>query len=380
LTETDAVEVTTFRTESGYSDGRRPEHVEFVTCLDQDLSRRDFTINAMAVSCDGEILDPFNGLADIEGRLIRCVGDPDTRFGEDGLRMFRALRLSAQLGFAIEQETQRAISANAGLAEAISAERVRVEMEKTLMSVLPGTVGQMIGAGLLDRYLDEKFSMEVGDQAGNTEYQDTHSRYQAGNTDCFSQQGKIRQGFEWITALPSVTAMRWCAFCAVLLEERLITSVPGFLRTMRLDSKTVQICSRALSISGLPEERVEIKRLLVLYGEDAVRCAAVVSGAGDRIASRARNDGYEGLVSRVTERLQKVEEIITSGECYSLSGLAVNGSDLIAHGHSPGKELGETLKKLLCHVVEHPEDNVREILLMRSADRKESEVRSQKSE
>ena len=99
------VEVTTFRTEGEYLDGRRPESVEFVSSLEEDLSRRDFTINAMAESVEGELIDPFGGIKDIELGVIRCVGGPNTRFSEDALRMFRALRFSAEFGFEIESDT-----------------------------------------------------------------------------------------------------------------------------------------------------------------------------------------------------------------------------------------------------------------------------------
>jgi len=125
------VEATTFRTEGEYNNGRRPEKVEFISNIAEDLSRRDFTMNAMAQSVDGELIDPFGGLKDIKNGIIRCVGGPNTRFSEDALRMFRAYRFSAQFGFTIETETLHAIYANTGSAERISAERIRIELEKT---------------------------------------------------------------------------------------------------------------------------------------------------------------------------------------------------------------------------------------------------------
>ena len=123
-----SVEVTTFRSESSYSDHRHPDSVSFVGDLTADLSRRDFTMNAIAIHTDGLVSDPFGGMDDIKNKLIRCVGDPEKRFEEDALRMFRAIRFSARLGFAIEPETRAAISKKAPLAAALAAERVRDEI------------------------------------------------------------------------------------------------------------------------------------------------------------------------------------------------------------------------------------------------------------
>ena len=314
LTPDDQVEVTTFRTEGAYRDGRRPENVEFVSNLDEDLSRRDFTINAMAVSPGGELVDPFGGIRDIEGRTIRCVGGPNTRFGEDSLRMFRAFRFSAQFGFGIERGTLLAIYANADRAKLISAERVRVELEKTLMSHRPETAGEMVKIGLLGRYVDK-----IGKNPGN---------------------------LERIAGLPVEQTLRWCAFCAVLLKEGFIASATEFLRDMRLDGKTTRTCSQALSIHGFPEDSFGTKILFAMYGVDAVRCAA---GAHDTLEGGSA--------------LSRAGELIASGECFSLNRLAVTGSDLIAIGHPPGRELGMSLERLLAHVIEHPGDNSREVLL-----------------
>lgn len=144
------VEITTFRREAGYADARHPDAVTFDAGLAEDLSRRDFTVNAMALTEDGEVIDLFGGRADLERKIIRCVGAPDLRFSEDALRMLRVVRFAAQLGFAIEGETRAAMGKNAHLAAHVSRERIRVEMEKTLLSPVPEEVSEMISAGLLD--------------------------------------------------------------------------------------------------------------------------------------------------------------------------------------------------------------------------------------
>lgn len=150
LTESGAVEVTTFRREGGYADGRRPDGVRFDVGLAEDLSRRDFTVNAMALSTEGEVIDPSGGQADLARRQIRCVGDPDRRFAEDALRMLRAVRFAAQLDFSIEDATLAAIRRNAGRTARVSGERVKAEVEKILLSDRPERAGLLLELGLLE--------------------------------------------------------------------------------------------------------------------------------------------------------------------------------------------------------------------------------------
>jgi len=311
-----SVEVTTFRTESKYTDGRHPGEVEFISNLDEDLGRRDFTMNAMAESVDGELFDPFGGIDDITNGIIRCVGGPNTRFTEDALRMFRALRFSAELGFGIEKETLQAIYANTALADRISSERVRVELEKTLMSKRPEVAGEMIKIGLLGRFV--------------------------------AVSGKSHDDFKKIASLPEDPVLRWCVFCGILVSRQYIKSASELLHNIHLDGKTIKICINALEVSEFPADKTDIKRLLSKHGETAVRCAAAV------------NDVISPAPSAL---LELTDSIIRSGECITLGGLAVCGRDLLALGHSPGRTLGETLNSLLDHVIVNPGENTREALL-----------------
>lgn len=147
----DNYEVTTYRSEIYGDDSHRPASVTYCTSLTDDLSRRDFTMNALAMDIDGQIVDQFGGLCDIENKLIRTVGDPQLRFSEDGLRMFRAARFAAQLGFAIEPETLNAISACLVRVNGLSVERVKSEIEKTLLADHPDKgLAVMLQSGLLD--------------------------------------------------------------------------------------------------------------------------------------------------------------------------------------------------------------------------------------
>ncbi len=315
------VEVTTFRSDGDYSDGRRPDGVAFVTDLREDLQRRDFTINAMAMDLDRQITDLFDGRGDLERRLIRCVGDPEARFGEDALRMFRALRFSAQLGFRIEPETLAAIRKCAPTCAGLSAERVRDETEKMLLSDAPSLVADAIRLGLF--------------------------------TDRIVQTGRPLFGLSRLKLLPKQPLLRWSALCAVLCDLSLIGTPETFLTDMRLDAKTVRSASagvRAAMASPLPHSSVGIKRLIANKGPDAALCAA------------AADTALHG-----TQAVNLVEQVLSGNECYALKDLAVTGNDLIECGFKKGVALGKALKDLLEHVIEHPEDNTRDCLLARVA-------------
>ena len=310
-----SVEVTTFRSEENYADHRHPETVRFVGELTTDLSRRDFTINAMALSPDGLIMDPFGGLTDLEHRCIRCVGSPELRFEEDALRMFRALRFSARLDFTIEEATLAAIGKKAHLASALAAERIRDEVEKTLLTPRPETVGLMQHLGLLDGFL-------------------------CARADALPE-------LKLLTKLPRKALDRWMALCVILRRRGLISSVEDFLTALRLDSRTIRCCTdgTALLEGRKPRGAPEWKRLLRRWGVDTVSCAA-----------RCRDALDGGSSSR------ELKSVLKSGECFSMKHLAVSGDDLTALGLK-GRELGEMLNFLLDYVIEYPENNRRELLL-----------------
>ncbi len=312
-----AVEVTTFRSDGSYSDRRRPDSVTFVGDLHEDLKRRDFTVNAMAMATDGMLIDPFGGREDIKRKRIRCVGDPKARFSEDALRMFRALRFAAQLSFEIEDGTEAAIKKCAPLCAALSAERVRDETEKILLSGEPKRIGTALALGL--------FKGRIQDGALEAE-----------------KLGRL-------AALPKTASLRWSAFSALLDEADLIASPKEFLMSMRLDSKTVRRCSAGVKTAqkALPDQMADIKRLLADLGAGTVLCAAA--------AEKALRD---------TPALENADEVINGGECWSVGELAIDGNDLIELGFKKGIAVGETLRALLQHVIERPESNTRERLLM----------------
>ena len=147
-----AVEVTTFRKEGKYRDSRHPDLVSFDTDLSGDLARRDFTINAMALGEEGQVIDPHGGQEDLRSGLIRAVGEPNKRFSEDALRILRGIRFAAQLGFTVELETAAAMERYAGLVDNVAAERIKAEVEKILCSSNPQWIGWAVKLGILDRF------------------------------------------------------------------------------------------------------------------------------------------------------------------------------------------------------------------------------------
>ena len=324
LIDSRQVEVTTFRSEDRYSDHRHPDAVSYVGDLTTDLSRRDFTMNAIALPADGLVVDPFGGVEDIRRRLIRSVGDPDRRFEEDALRMFRALRFSARLGFTVEEETAAAIRRQAPLAAGLSSERVRDEVEKLLMSPRPERMDELIEAGLLDSYLLRRLP--------------EHS------------------SLFRLNAAPRKALFRWAMLCELLEEQGCIRAAEDFLLRMRLDSRTIRCCSDCSAILRLPAPArpVEWKKQLNRFGAEAVICSA-----------RCR-DALQGGSS-----YRALRAVLNSGECYSMKHLAVTGDDLLELGLR-GPALGNMLQFLLDYVMEFPENNRRELLLSLARDSEEN--------
>lgn len=298
-----ACEVTTYRVEGAYSDHRRPDSVRFTSRLEEDLSRRDFTINAMAMDASLAITDPFGGREDLSRRLIRCVGDARERFTEDALRMLRAVRFAAQLDFALDSAALEAIAGCAPLCSALSPERVAAELRAVLASRDPDMVWLMADLGLLNAWLTPR------------EGERTH-----------------------LGALPRCA--RLAHFCSDLSRCGSITSTETFLRSLRMDTRSVKICSAAAEI--LASGSRDYKRLLRDYGEDAVLAAYPKS--------------------------RRLREVLRSGECWSLASLAITGGELAALGYT-GRELGEELRRLLEHVIDCPEDNQPEILCKLASER-----------
>lgn len=308
------LEITTFRADGDYADHRRPESVRFVRSLRDDLSRRDFTVNAMALDADGGVIDLFGGLSDAEARVLRCVGEPSLRFEEDALRMLRALRFAARLGFAIEEKTLAAMREKAPLASTLAPERVRGELERILLSPRPEIFSLAQSLGLLTVYLsparlDERALRRLG-------------------------------------RLLKRAPLRWTGLCLILRGCGAIESAEDFLGALRMETKTIRLAASVASLwdGAAPETGTDWKRLLRRVGPEAAegyaRCRDALEGGKNLCALRAVLDG---------------------GEPWALKSLAVNGRTLAALGFR-GEEIGRALYALLDRVIENPEDNTEQTL------------------
>lgn len=310
-----SVEITTFRSDGEYKDHRHPESVRFTGDLKSDLERRDFTMNALALSLSGEIHDLFAGKKDIENRIIRCVGEPEKRFDEDALRMLRAFRFSAVLGFDIEPKTLGAIKNKAYLAEGLAKERVRSELEKMLLSDSPQFIENVIEFGLLRGIVSSETK---------------------------------KPSLSALKGLSKNRSLRWAGLCALLEKSGVIGSAEAFLALLRLDSASIQSCAKGSSLVSkvAPNDAVSWKRLLSVYGTDAAECAAAAADA-------LYGQGH----------LRLLRSVIRSGECFSLKQLALSGGELMELGFR-GTQIGAALSALLSHVIENPSENNRERLLL----------------
>lgn len=299
------LEVTTFRCEGGYRDGRRPDAVSFVSSLTDDLSRRDFTVNAMALAPDGTVIDPFGGQADLESRVIRCVGAPMQRFQEDRLRMFRAIRFAAQLNFTLDPELVHALEELGPQPHHLPAERIRPEVEKTLCAPAPHWAKLFFSSGLL--------SGPVVDASP-------------------------------LTDLPREPLPRW-AELASLMAESGHDPLPMLQRLIR-DKKLIVPLSRGLALfrEGLPQDTSGWRHALARYGIPACK-------AGAAMAQARGQDAPSHLL----------DQVLAQRPCLSAKELALSGADLMELGLS-GTEIGKVQKKLLEHVLEHPEDNTPSVL------------------
>ena len=305
-------EVTTYRIDGEYEDGRHPKQVEFTSDLLEDLRRRDFTINAMAYSHATGIVDAFDGVEDLKARRIRCVGNAMERFTEDALRILRAIRFSAQLDFEIEKETFDAISVIAPNLAKVSKERIQMELTKLLCSDHPEKIREVYETGI-STYVSPVFAQLDWKQARTS------------------------------AELPKEKYVRWAAFlrCGKGPEQAV-----QVLRDLKLDNDTISKVKTLVTWAGVVPEacEVEVRRMMSRMEPEVWDSLMDLNGYGSEIRT---------LVETIRER----------GACLGLKELAVKGQDLIAAGVKPGKEMGSMLHGLLEHVLEKPQDNEKETLL-----------------
>ena len=334
-------EVTTYRIDGIYEDGRHPRDVTFTRSLEEDLKRRDFTINAMAYNPEEGLVDLFGGASDLEEGRIRCVGNPGDRFSEDALRMMRAVRFAAQLGFVIEEDTARAVKTLAGTLVRISAERIRSELEKLLLSPHPELIETAYELGITGTILPEYDALThlAARPAGMYENARLHTA-------------------ALIPAAAVTKPQRFAAMMSYLQPEQ----VEIVMRRLKFDNSTRILTERLVRFQEFAFANTETAMRQFLYkaGEDLfpelvqMRQAQIAAGKADE-EDAAKKDlkEKEELFRRVTE----------GGQCFSLDRLAVSGNDLIAAGVKPGRKLGALLHELLEKVIEDQSLNEKERLI-----------------
>ncbi len=327
-------EVTTFRIDGRYEDGRHPEYVEFTGRLEDDLRRRDFTINSMAWNAECGIIDPFGGIRDIAAKVVRAVGTPSERFREDALRMLRAVRFAASLGFGIEESTFDAIKNNCALIRKISAERIREELTGILTSDDPGKFALLAETGLLEQILG-KFG---------------YSFTNAGNVSA-------------IGAVEADVCLRWTMLLRCLTISEANEAAKDILFKLKFSNKNMDRILRLLKYVDmliLPEPG-DVAKAVSAAGEDIFpdllklkRAAALTLTHDEKIGSNCHDS---------IDEIEKIyRELLASGRCLKLKDLAVNGQDLMRLGFREGIDIGNALSYLLDRVIKEPELNRKDIL------------------
>ena len=363
-------EVTTYRIDGDYTDGRHPDSVEFTENIEEDLSRRDFTINAMAYNNSTGLVDVFGGREDLENRVIRCVGNPKKRFEEDALRMMRGIRFSAQLGFSIDKDTFKAIEEMADSISAVSIERINVEFTKTLMSDAK-KIMIYHETGILKNVLPELYTIEKENLRKD-----------------FSIKKSIKMGIDCANLCKKDLACRLAGFFVYINEAIGIENTKKILKKMRYDNKTISKTCELLkySMRNISNNKEDLKYLLMKLDsvellEDLIDLKAAEVDTyletqkkifEDESTKNDESDkvGLEVLEAFTVESLivlnnveNTLKEIVDNKECFRVKDLDINGKDLIAAGVKPGKEIGEMLNKILKEVIKNPDINKKEKLL-----------------
>lgn len=327
-------EITTFRVDGAYSDGRRPDQVRFVSRLEEDLARRDFTMNAIAMDASGGMRDPFGGQADIKNHIIRCVGVPNLRFQEDGLRVLRALRFASVLDFRMEEETAGSVRHSSGRLACVAAERIQEELRKLLL-------GRAVGRVLL----------EYGDVLCAV--------WREFCSVVFAPElwGRTVRALE--RSAPELP-VRLTLLLSGLEKD---ADVRGLLDRLRFDAETARLVSQLTALSHVrlePEDKV-LRRWLKELGLGKLRLLlAVQRGAAETQAEE----------KRVDEVSARVAAILEEGQCFSREMLAVDGRDVTAAGIAQGPAVGRVLDLLLEQVMDGvlPNDRARLLSVLAGLD------------
>lgn len=356
-------EVTTYRIDGEYEDNRHPRQVEFTTELVEDLKRRDFTINAMAYNEKTGIVDEFSGMDDLEKGIIRCVGNPNERFDEDALRIMRAIRFAAQLGYDIEDETKQAIISFADRLRSISAERINVELTKLIVSPNPGFIRIAYETGILDVILPEIAALMDITQ------NNPHHCYTIGEHIIHSVENieadkvlryamlfhDIGKGATKTTSKDGIDHFHGHSAVSATMTREICHRLKFDNDTMGKVLKLVE--NHDLDI--ICDEK-HVRRAMNRLGKDIFPLLMKVQKADFLAQSMYKRDEKELEVQTLTSLY---EGIISREECVTIKELAITGGDLIKAGYKQGPAIGETLNSLLEKVIDDPSLNEKEKLM-----------------
>lgn len=373
MVEGEIIETTTYRKDGDYLDGRHPANVEFSSDLIEDLKRRDFTMNAMAMDVEGNIIDEFGGISDLEAGEIKTVGTPAQRFQEDKLRMLRAIRFANRYNFQIEDETYLAIRKYAKNITQVSPERIQVELNQIFLSETPGNgINLLYDCGLLEHIFPELMPTIGYDQMSPYHHRNLfyHMLCTMDNVPP-KLHLRIAGLFHDIAKVDTLTIDEE-GIGHFYGHDRLGSKmVADILRRLRYDNKTINaveiLIRRHMKVSpGMGEKG--LKRQIRTVGEDLIFDLYDLMIA-DMVCTREGRD-----TSFLDERKVEIKKILESHQVIDKSGLAINGKDLIEIGYNEGKEIGNMLDYLTDLVLDDEELNIKETLL-NIASKKLSEVK-----
>lgn len=365
LLDGEGYEVTTYRIDGEYEDNRHPKEVTFTRCLQEDLLRRDFTINAMAYNHKDGLVDLFGGTEDIRKKVIRCVGDAKARFSEDALRILRGIRFAAQLGFEIENETRTGMKELAQTLKKISAERIQVELVKTLISPNPSLLRDAYELGITEQFFPEF------DKLMETDQENPHHKYNVGEHTLCALENIRADKVLRLTMLfhdmgkPLTKSLDEDGIAHFIghaeVSEEIARKV---MRRLKFDNDTLHKVTKLVKYHDywMPATARSVRRAINKIGEELFPLYLEVRLA-DILAQS--EEGREEKIFNLKQIEQLYRVILQEGQCVSLKTLAVSGKDLIQAGMKPGKEIGDKLGELLELVLEHPEMNTKEQLLTR---------------
>lgn len=369
LMEGEPFEVTTYRIDGEYEDGRHPKEVAFTASLEEDLRRRDFTINAMAYHPDKGLVDLYGGIEDLQNRTIRCVGCAEERFGEDALRILRALRFASQLGFDIEEETQAAIRKLAGNLARISAERIQKELTLLLMGKDSGRIRDAYRCGVTTVVLPELDAMMdvVQNHPCHCYTVGEHSIRAMELVEQENRSKKEQAVLKWTMLLHDVGKPQVKTtdeqgvdhfYGHAAVSEEMARKI---LHRLKFDNYTCDTVIKLIRYHDYPFELTEkaMRRAIHRLGEELPLLLQV-----QKADSLAQNPSvHEERLERLDRIWELYQQVLASGSATSIKDLTVTGRDLMELGVPQGKRIGELLNDLLEQVLEQPERNEREWLL-----------------